>query len=1190
MSKNTSEAPKETQKGRHGKSMIILQIDTNSPLLFMDMPEDNLATGHPLTEERLGKEGGVEKKHKKKKHRRHVIEGAEVMLETAKVEMAEQEQERELGVGHEQGEEQARDRKKKKKEKKQHEQKPEDCGVSSEVKWTKEKKNAGEMGQGKEANELETFEQDEHVSQKRRKRTKTSCDPAELRAQCETIAGADDGASKLVERISEQTPREILQERKKKKKKREKSSDRTELTVQGETEDGTEVSQQEEEIPRRKNRKKVEHCSDQAESGVQAEIEDGTESSQQEENILVQTPQEVLQATKKKKKRKDANSDQTESNIQGRVEDGIESSQQEEHVLVQTPQEILQATKKKKKRKDANSDQTESNIHGRVEDGTESSQQEEHVLVQTPQEVLQATKKKKKRKDANSDQTESNIQDEVEDGTGTSQHEEETPNEVLQLTKNKRKKRKEANTDEMESNIQDEVEDGTGISQHKEETPNEVLQLTKNKRKKRKEANTDEMESNNQGRIEDGTESEQHEEIIQNNVLHETKKKRKKREEANTDKMESNIQDEVEDGRGTSQHEEETPNEVLQLTKKKRKKRKEANTDEMESNNQGRIEDGTESEQHEEIIQNNVLHETKKKRKKREEANTDKMESNNQDEVEDGRGTSQHEEETPNEVLQETKKKKKKRKETTSDHQTASNIQGEIEDYSETSKPREEITEQIPQGILQEKKKRRKSNCRQIELSVQSEIENDGEIPLVENRKKRKINNKSDQTESSVQIETMAGVKECAKASRQRGTSKQIPPERTRTRKKKGEGSSGKKRQEILAEVKNSENQAVVFREEPTEHSLEIEKWGDHWEEEKMKYMDELKEFIPGVEKKSTHSVYHLVKYDLLRFREFKKAGVGLKRGRYTVDELARLKKNVEDFLALTGIDSCSKLFFPSRFPDEKAEITKLKSQYKFHLRLSDGICRPWHDIYNKGRKLFDTCKIGRFTDDEINSLLKLQQLHGNKWTKISELTNRSSAALEKRYAQLCKNKGPWSEYELQSLEKAVRDHVVTLAEARDDGPMVRRDQLYSNLPWTEVAQKVGTRSWVQCRSKWMYVLNKRMSAGIEDQHGYDTLLNRIRLIRRLYALGIDDVADINWEDLTKMFGDVTPHFVQTRFHRLKAKLVPQWHTLSFGEIVDFLYEKALPQLEKLQEPESGTGGRSTQQESFLLSEIFGEV
>ncbi|KAJ8413874.1 hypothetical protein AAFF_G00064720 [Aldrovandia affinis] len=465
----------------------------------------------------------------------------------------------------------------------------------------------------------------------------------------------------------------------------------------------------------------------------------------------------------------------------------------------------------------------------------------------------------------------------------------------------------------------------------------------------------------------------------------------------------------------------------------------------------------------------------------------------------------------------------------------------------ETAEQEQEVSQDREQAQGQETERKKKKRDKKQQSSKQEEMTAE-QIPQERKKKKKKITSCSGQTEISFQDEITVGVEDC-------------------------------------------EVQTLIWKEELHELTLDLEGWNT----DKLKYIDELREFIPDVEKKTEHAVYRLVKYDLPRFRQFKKAGARIKRGRYSNKELERLRKNVEDFLALTGINSSTKLFFPARYPNEKAHIIKLKNLHRFHLRMSAGICRPWHDIYHKGRKVFDFSSKGRFTEEEVHSLEKLHQLHGNNWMKLAELTGRSSYALEKRFSQQSQNKGSWTKTEQQALESALREHMVGLVEPGSQGPTIRRDQLYSKLPWTEVARKVGTRSWDQCRLKWMSLLKKKMAAGTPVLGGQKSREANIRLIKALYAMEVEDVAHVNWEDLTQEMGDVPPHYVQTRFYRMKVNWVPLWQSMSFGDVINFLHERILPQLEqKLRitsgKPTAGMEEAGTQQERFLFSEIFSDL
>ncbi|KAL7836781.1 hypothetical protein AOLI_G00280650 [Acnodon oligacanthus] len=356
--------------------------------------------------------------------------------------------------------------------------------------------------------------------------------------------------------------------------------------------------------------------------------------------------------------------------------------------------------------------------------------------------------------------------------------------------------------------------------------------------------------------------------------------------------------------------------------------------------------------------------------------------------------------------------------------------------------------------------------------------------------------------------------------------------------------------------------------------------------------LEELKEFVPNAESRHYNDINKMIIYDLPRYRKFKKKGVPLNRGRFTVEESETLKKNVENFMALTGIDSATKLFFTHYYMDEQDKIKKLKRVHRFFERIAEGIPRSCHDVYARGRRVFDSCNHkGKFSKEEIRSLCKLQTLYGNNWKKISELTGRSAISLEKRYSQITLKEGKWCTAELRRLLEAVREHIVSQCKAtNNDSLIVSREMFYKRLPWQKIAAKVETRCWTKCREKWLSVLTVKMSSGLLNAGDNATEL-KVKLIKAMYELQVDDVACVNWDDLTTVIGDVPPSFLQRNWLKLKILHVPNWQNKSFADIVDFLHENVLPKFEKdLEDQSSKTQLGKNHKETFLLSDILPEL
>ncbi|XP_019741198.1 transcription termination factor 1 [Hippocampus comes] len=326
----------------------------------------------------------------------------------------------------------------------------------------------------------------------------------------------------------------------------------------------------------------------------------------------------------------------------------------------------------------------------------------------------------------------------------------------------------------------------------------------------------------------------------------------------------------------------------------------------------------------------------------------------------------------------------------------------------------------------------------------------------------------------------------------------------------------------------------------------------------------QLEEFVPNVRTRPLREIRKLLHHDLHRFQIFKEQGLQIRWGRFTREENQRIRDNMAHLLSVTGIASTEQLLFPHRYKDLEAEIRKLKKQHSFIEAIAEGIPRPCRQVLTRALKLDTTNHMGKFSEEELQHLIKLQKIHGNDWSIIAKKMGRSKFALQKRFAQTSSGRGTWTSEEEARLKEAVKAHLEVMARPSSadskDGQLTLR-QLCQRLPWMEISQYVRTRNWNQCRLKWFSVLRYRLA---EKTHRKSPkgLRIKIQLISTLYALNIEDARDIDWEEVSEIVGGVTPVCVQKLFRSLKVCYVPGWSQLSYGEIIDFLQDRVAPRLQ----------------------------
>ncbi|XP_078502301.1 transcription termination factor 1 [Lissotriton helveticus] len=369
----------------------------------------------------------------------------------------------------------------------------------------------------------------------------------------------------------------------------------------------------------------------------------------------------------------------------------------------------------------------------------------------------------------------------------------------------------------------------------------------------------------------------------------------------------------------------------------------------------------------------------------------------------------------------------------------------------------------------------------------------------------------------------------------------------------------------------------------------------------------QLEEFIPNARSKDPRNIREIFRHDLQRFEQFKKQGIAIRYGRFTAEENELIRKNMQHYLEVTGIDAADKVTHTHRYPEEAKAIAELKRRHCLSDYIAAGIPRPYKLVMSRAQKMFDLQNYkGRYSQEETEQLIRQHATCGNNWNQISDRIGRSRLSVALKFSQVQNpvNRGAWSKEEKKKLMQAVEHLIVTSwspeelqsmaskieQSRREDIPLLMPEQLYKGISWADVSAKVGTRNWMQCKLKWNGILTKKMTRGAKVFRGSSALQAKIRLIQRLYESRVEDSSDLNWEELAECIGDVPPAYVQAKFYRLKARNVPSWNTKTFPEIVDHLYEETLPKFQSMLEKMKTKKATETQPETqkvFQFTDIF---
>nr|XP_013798920.1 PREDICTED: cyclin-D-binding Myb-like transcription factor 1 [Apteryx mantelli mantelli] len=197
-----------------------------------------------------------------------------------------------------------------------------------------------------------------------------------------------------------------------------------------------------------------------------------------------------------------------------------------------------------------------------------------------------------------------------------------------------------------------------------------------------------------------------------------------------------------------------------------------------------------------------------------------------------------------------------------------------------------------------------------------------------------------------------------------------------------------------------------------------------------------------------------------------------------------------------------------------------------FYRTIAWGLNRPLFAVYRRVLRMYDDRNhVGKYTPEEIEKLKELRIKHGNDWATIGAALGRSASSVKDR-CRLMKdtcNTGKWTEEEEKRLAEVVHELTST-----EPGDIVTQ-----GVSWAAVAERVGTRSEKQCRSKWLNYLNWKQSGGTEW-----TKEDEINLILRIAELEVSDENDINWDLLAEGWSSVrSPQWLRSKWWTIKRQI-----------------------------------------------------
>jgi len=166
---------------------------------------------------------------------------------------------------------------------------------------------------------------------------------------------------------------------------------------------------------------------------------------------------------------------------------------------------------------------------------------------------------------------------------------------------------------------------------------------------------------------------------------------------------------------------------------------------------------------------------------------------------------------------------------------------------------------------------------------------------------------------------------------------------------------------------------------------------------------------------------------------------------------------------------------------------------------------RSVESIYDHARRrLASTNYQGKWSSEDLSKLKDLVEIYGKKWTKIGSNLNRLPGACYDKWRDALKNgekrkKGKWTQQE--------RCKLLQLVTRQTGHNNIQIKRIEKKIRWTVIAEKISTRSYLQCRNEWARFFSPGSKIKLD-------LFDCFKLLEAISKLEVADETEVKWGEL----------------------------------------------------------------------------